>query len=386
MGTRIDSNAASELARFGGDTYTQCFNCGNCTAVCALSRDDSVFPRKAIRYMQLGATDKLMSSTEPWLCYYCGDCSTTCPRDAVPGELMMAARRWLTSKYDWTGLSRKLYLSHAWELGLLFLTAVIMHLLFVVPENFGFGLLDKHPEALQNVQLQYFAPKYIVHYGDLILAFALLFFLITNTLRMMYFVMRGERVPLWTYVTQFYKFMLHGITQKRWGECDNGARKHWWRHWLLVSGYCCMFLLVVAFLPWFQVEDTSIHWTSYVGYYATAVILIGAFWIMIDRLRKKDEIHRKSHLSDWLFPLLLFFTVLSGILLHLFRIMNWPMATYAMYMAHMMIAVPMFIVEVPFGKWPHLLYRPMAAYLEGVKAAARARKTAPAPQVADAKV
>ena len=38
-----------ELAHFGGETLTKCFNCGNCTAVCALSEGDTVFPRKIIR-------------------------------------------------------------------------------------------------------------------------------------------------------------------------------------------------------------------------------------------------------------------------------------------------------------------------------------------------
>ena len=122
----------------------------------------------------------------------------------------------------------------------------------------------------------------------------------------MWGVMKGESAPLWIYFVQFYKFMVHGVTQKKWGECDNGAKKHWLRHWFLVTGYTSMFVMIVFFLTIFQVEDTGIHWTAYVGYYATTVLLIGSFWILVDRLRKRDEIHRFSHLSDWLFPLLLF--------------------------------------------------------------------------------
>ena len=44
-----------------------------------------------------GSRTKLESSLEPWLCYYCGECSEECPRDAEPGETMMSLRRWLTS-------------------------------------------------------------------------------------------------------------------------------------------------------------------------------------------------------------------------------------------------------------------------------------------------
>ena len=61
--------------------------------------------------MQMGLKGPLESSVEPWLCYYCGDCTKTCPRDANPGELMMSLRRYLTSLYDWTGFARKFYTS-----------------------------------------------------------------------------------------------------------------------------------------------------------------------------------------------------------------------------------------------------------------------------------
>jgi len=36
-----------------------------------------------IRYSMLGLGDRLFSSAEPWLFYYCGECSDTCPREAA---------------------------------------------------------------------------------------------------------------------------------------------------------------------------------------------------------------------------------------------------------------------------------------------------------------
>jgi hypothetical protein len=64
---------------------------------------------------------------------------------------------------------------------------------------------------------------------------------------------------------------------------------------------------------------------------------------------------------------LLFLTALTGILLNVFRLLNWAMPTYVLYMVHLAIVVPMLIVEVPFGKWAHLLYRPLALYVTAVK-------------------
>jgi hypothetical protein len=34
---------------------------------------------------------------------------------------------------------------------------------------------------------------------------------------------------------------------------------------------------------------------------------------------------------------------------------------------HLMIAVPMLVIEVPFAKWTHQLYRPLILFLMKVK-------------------
>ena len=96
------------------------------------------------------------------------------------------------------------------------------------------------------------------------------------------------------------------------------ASRNWMRHLFLVSGYATIFTLVVVFLPWFQIEDSSFHWTSILGYYSTAVLLVTTAWMLLDRIGKRTEMHRFSHLSDWLFPILLFLTALTGILVNIF--------------------------------------------------------------------
>ncbi len=98
---------------------------------------------------------------------------------------------------------------------------------------------------------------------------------------------------------------------------------------------------------------------------------------MRSRLQKKEQYHKFSHASDWTFLVLLFLTALSGIVLHLFRLFDMPWPTYVLYVVHLMIAVPMLIIEVPFGKWNHLVFRPLAQYLVEVRAAAQAKQPAP---------
>jgi nitrate reductase gamma subunit len=291
---------------------------------------------------------------------------------------MMALRRYLTTQYDWTGISRLLYSSAAWEFGALALVAAFVALLFSLPRNFGFGLLHHStPQALSTVMLDKFAPSAMVHKGDIALAALLGFLLLSNALRMFRYVTQGRQIPLRIYFAELRQLIIQGLFQLRWKACGDGrAIKNWLRHFVLVTGYVTMFSLVVLFLPWFQVENSSFQWTSYLGYYATAALLITTLWIIADRIGKKSEMHRFSHLSDWLFPILLLLTALSGILVNVFRIANLPMATYVTYEVHLMIAVPMLAVEVPFGKWAHLIYRPLAIYLAG--AIQKAQTAAPA--------
>jgi nitrate reductase gamma subunit len=296
---------------------------------------------------------------------------------------MMAMRRWLTARYDWSGLSKRLYLSEKFEFGILGVVALIVLGLFFVPGWLGaaFGFPALNPEALQHVRLDIFAPKQLVHYGDWVLAALLLVLLASNGARMLHFLARGNprRAPLSLWLSKLPELLIHGATQKRWRECDRDTRWRWLQHFLLVTGYATMFLLVVVFLKWFQRDGTDFHWTALFGYYGTVMLLGATVLAMRGRLRKDEPLHKFSHASDWMFLVLLFLTALSGIVLHVFRLLDMPWPTYVFYVAHLMIAVPMLVVEVPFGKWLHLVLRPVAAWVVAVREAELAM---PAPAAA----
>ncbi len=362
MSVRVNPDLCREVAAFGGGDINVCMNCGNCTAVCPLSKDDTIFPRKIIRYLQLGLTEKLEASPEPWLCYYCGECSESCPREANPGETMMAARRWLTSRYDWTRISKKLYMSTAWEVGLSLLLGLVVVLLFVFLHG---------PVVTERVELNTFAPVHWIEVGDLIMAGMLTFFLLTNAWRMHRLIMKGSKVGLGTYLSEFGTILVHGLTQKQWRECT-GPSGRWLKHFLLVTAYSTMLILIVMFLPVFQTDGWN--WTSLLGYYAVVVLLFVTGDAMLDRIRKREELHKHSHPTDWMFLILLFLVSLTGILVHIFRMTGLPVTTYVTYVVHLALVAPMLILEVPFGKWAHLLYRPLAIYL--VKVRRRAEATA----------
>jgi ferredoxin len=351
----------SELKEYGEINVEACFNCGNCTAICPLTSDGHPFPRDGIRLVQLGLRDRLLTNIDPWLCYYCGDCSETCPRGAEPGEAQMTMRRWLTAQYDWTGLARRFYTSLTWELGSITLVGVAIVLLFAF-----FG----GPMVTEQVELNTFAPVETVHYGDWLMAGVLLFFLLTNVFRMFTLIVRQDttvKIPLSLYITEAWHLVYHFATQERFSKCSD--RRAWISHMLLVSGYVLMLVIIVFFLRWFQTDKIYPIWhpQRWLGYYATIVILYGSGRAIWGRMKKEAQMHRFSHASDWIFPILLVLVTVSGILVHSFRYLGWPLPTYYMYVAHLALLVPMLVLEVPFGKWSHLAYRPLAIYFQIVK-------------------
>lgn len=371
---RVNTEVKHELKKFGLSDWNECFHCGNCTAICPLTEDGHLFPRKSIRSIQMGLDDKIVRNVDPWLCYYCGDCSETCPRDANPGELMMSMRRYLTSKYDWTGISKLFYTNKLWELGMVLffaLAVVAAFILFKAP-------METTLTAEGGVQLNKFAPIYWIELGDWTMAAIVATLLISNIFHMAYKIIWSDksiRIPIWAYFTEFYNLILHFVTQKKLSKCKKN-KSYWVGHLLMMTGYTIMFIVIVVMLPWFQTETIHpvYHPQRLLGYYATFGLLFGLTMAMIGRWRKKEEKFKFSHFSDWLFLIMLFLTTLSGILVHFFRINGLPYATYISYVAHLAILVPMILVEVPFSKWSHLAYRPFAIYFANLRKVAVRRE------------
>jgi ferredoxin len=371
MSARVDPTLLTELRQYGAVNVEACFNCGTCTAICPLTTDEHPFPRNMIRLVQMGLRDRLVRSTDPWLCYYCGDCTKTCPRGAEPGETMMAVRRWLTGQYDKTGHGGRMYTSEraAWK-AILTYALVPLALLLIYHGLTALGLSGFGRIVTDHVELNAFAPVMLV-WAFVLIDFALLARrLLGNVWTMMGLVMGDLRskIPIGVYLQELKTLVLHAATQKRWLDCG-ADRSRWLKHLLLVSGYVTMLVLVVGLLFWFQTDALYPIWNPqrWLGYYATAVLLIFSGEAIYDRFKKREQLHRFSQPSDWLFPIFLFVGALTGILVHIFRYAGWPWPTYIIYTVHVMAMIAMLDTEVGIGKWTHLAYRPLAIYLEAVK-------------------
>jgi ferredoxin len=387
--SRVDPTLLHELKEYGAVGIEKCFNCGNCTAICPLTDDKHPFPRDMVRFAQIGLRDRILDRTDAWQCYYCGECSQTCPKGAEPAETMMSIRRWLTAQYDASGHGAKLYRSER-AVYISILKGVLLNL-FLLALFYVFGIARLVTNRVElNTVFPVMWAVVLVHFAYLAVRVVL------NMLNMAKHVLGKDlaekKIPLQTYISEFKTFLLHFFTQQRWKDCNPEAKTEWLKHLIFMSGYGVMLLLIVPLLWWFQTDNLYpiYHPQRWLGYYATIVLIVFAIDFLRNRARKGQERFRFSHPSDWMFPIFILTGAVTGILVHAFRYLGavdaaWAWPTYIIYVIHVLAMAAMLDTEVGIGKWMHMMYRPLAMYLEAVKEKIKEQPkvTAEAPASAD---
>ena len=344
----VNPEFSTELIKYGIHDFKACFNCGTCTAVCSLSTEDNSFPREMVRYSTLGLEEDIKASLKPWLCYYCGECSSNCPRQANPGELMMSLRRWLTSAYDWTGLSGLLYKSLPLSI-MAFILIALTVISFSVYENFN----------LEKIM-------HVGHYFEIIAigsVFAII--LLPNIIRMWWFVIGKPKVkvPLTSYFKATGELFVHMFTQKRALGCNDNQFR-WFEHFILVIGYLAL-LFTTVFLDWFSSTNLFV---IILGYVESIVIFMVTIDFVSNRMKKSKEVSKHSQPSDWFFVIWLLLMGFTAFLVRLFIDINILEQNSWIYMFHLIVLAQWALIIVPFGKWTHFLYRSFAMYMAKLKA------------------
>lgn len=368
-----------KIREYGHLDVNGCLNCGSCTVVCDLSSDFAPFPRRPIQYALLGLEQSLRGSLEPWLCHDCRDCSILCPKQAEPADSMATIRRYLAAQYDPTGLASRLFRSGAWQIGTFAVTALLMLAVAYGYHLYASGLSTA--ELLSTpMGLEHMFPK-IIWLTRILFLFPLLVLSI-GALRMHGMTMKGLRIPLRAYAAELGTIVVHMTTQRQMRKCPAERRQgRWLSHWLLGFAFSVMSVILFFFLKWFQTDAIVPLYNPqrWLGYLITAVMVVVPADILLGRLRRKEVIYRFSEREDVALPILLLLTAISGIAIHVLRYLGFGLASHFAYAIHLSICAPLLLIEVPFGKLSHVVYRPLAIYFRAVKRRALAESGVSAP-------
>lgn len=386
LGARIDLGLVDELKQYGEFSVHNCFNCGHCTAVCNLVHPGESFPRRVIRYALLGLRDQLAATKAVWSCYYCGDCTLACPREATPGQLMDAARRYFIVHWDVTTLSRRFYTSPRFMWIAMTVMAVILGVLFL---STG-GEVQSRRLAL----FEFMSYDFLHYLGIAVMALVGLIMAV-NVCNMGLHVMKvlpktpGTGPFLWVKDAFLACFdILDDMTvQSRFGDCkgnDSEAALPWYLsrrviHLSIMWGF--MGLLGATTFDFLFKEPGSYVPLYYparlLGTLAGIPVLYGtsvALWLR--RKRKGGASFERTLLSDWLLLWLLWATTVTGYMTEV--AVYWPRGTilgYAVFLVHVILAIEL-IMLLPFTKFSHVIYRPVALWIHALYLRRRSRDPA----------
>ncbi|MGB9615964.1 MAG: 4Fe-4S dicluster domain-containing protein [Desulfomonilaceae bacterium] len=373
----VDPTFVNTLARYGAADMKSCFNCGNCTAVCSLTENGATFPRKFIRYAQLGMADRIASSKEMWLCYYCGDCSATCPRQAEPGEFVAAARWYIISQYDPTRLARLLYTSKT--SAFIFLAAAALILALVVLRGFGSMPTDAlRLGAFINVEYIHYTGQAVIVIAGVIALLSLLNMVwrlnqSLHTANAASNESTSDEPPTsspWQRLTSaFYEV----IAQTRFDKCATQSTPwylsrrfvHLSIMWgflglLAATGLDLLFKQPYAHVPLY-------YPMRMLGTLSGLFVLYGTTSALVNRFAKKDKYYAHSGMSDWLFLGLLWIVTITGFVVEItVYLPSGSIPAYMVFLVHIVLAM-MLVLLLPFTKFAHAVLRPVALFIHEFK-------------------
>ncbi len=376
--TRVDTGLYSDLQRFGATDISACFSCGTCTASCPLSETDSAFPRRIIRYAQVGMKDALLSSKELWSCYQCGECAETCPTQADPSEFMAAARRYAIASYDRTRIAWTMYTRPAGAVVLAVLLAAF----------FALFMYSAHgPQSGQSLAIFEFIPEELIHNTGIVVMLLVVLAGLAGIAGMARAIARREQVGLRTVAGS--RAALRRSARAAWvaigreslgqaqfrAECDADTTDvPWFRrrglvHAITVWGF--IGLLAATGLDYglalIGVKETGTPvplWypVRLLGTVAGLMLVYGVTVLILDRYRKANRSVTRSTIADWMLLGLLWVTGVTGFVLELaLYLPSAPSWGYWVFLVHVAVALEL-VLLAPFMKLAHAVYRPVALF------------------------
>jgi nitrate reductase gamma subunit len=319
----------------------------------------------------LGQRDKLLAAPELWSCYGCAECTESCPTEADPAAFMAAARRYAVAGYDRTHLAYLLATSRLFAA--VFVTALVGLLA-------AFMYSVHRPADGSSLAFFEFVPSEIVHNMGIAAMAIMGTAAVVGLFEMVRHVVRGgsgkgPRPSARKTAGAVYQAIgAESLAQTRFRkDCADAAEirpwylQRWFIHFATMWGF--LGLLGATMLD-YGLELTGVKavgtavpiWypVRLLGTLAGALLLYGTSVLIVRRLRKSDRSTAHSTTSDWMFLTMLWVAGATGFALELgLYLPQAPAWGYPMFLVHVAVAIAL-VLLVPFGKFAHVLYRPLA--------------------------
>jgi quinone-modifying oxidoreductase subunit QmoC len=386
---RPDREFIDRILRSGGDDLKKCYQCATCSVVCTLAPADRPFPRKEMIWTQWGLKDRLLADPDVWLCHQCHDCSTRCPRGARPADVLAAVRHASVEHY-----AAPRFLARRGSLGRQLLLMVLVPAVLLAA-----ALLLRDPlrasslgGVLHYLDHEGFYAQLFPHW--LLIGFFSFFWglaMLGGVVGLVRFwrAMKaadqaaGRYKPTLGIGPSIGRTLASIFRHDKFGQCES----HAWRrlaHLGALYGFAALFLVSVwAVIALYVINPLAgpAHHLAYpfglsnpwkiLANFGALALIVGCLLAIANRTRGQDEVGASTSF-DWLFVGLLLGVGVTGLLTEVFRFAAAPDAhaaaeaglaaryvAYSVYFVHLVLVFDL-LVYLPYSKFAHVLYRPVA--------------------------
>ena len=366
-----DLNFVKDIIASGGESLKKCYQCSTCTVVCNVTPEDKPFPRKEMLYAQWGMKDKLISNPDVWLCHQCSDCTAYCPRGAKPGEVLGAIRKMTIKNYAVPSVLGNMAGDSKYVLMLFAVPVIIFMAIIAYLGNLNIMDLPRGEDG--GIVYAKFIP---VPYIDTVFILAASFAVVSFVLGIRkYWKDMGAGLSLQGNLIESIKdTVIEILAHRRFQKC-NVTKDRFTAHLLVFYAFVGLAITTtwaIAYLYGWEllgIEAFSIfHFgespyplydpMKILGNVSAFALLFGITLVTTNRLKNAEKAGGGSYF-DWLFIVVIYTIVVTGILSELLRLGNIAILAYPVYFAHLVFVFFLF-AYAPFSKMAHMVYRTTA--------------------------
>jgi len=344
-----------------GSSLNECMQCGTCSAVCSLAPDDKPFPRKEMIWAGWGLKDKLIANVDVWMCHQCGDCSSYCPRDVKPADVLSAVRQLTYEQYSRPSFLGKLVskpalLPLAILLPVIIISAILLFAgTFTIPEGpVNYAKFFPHAWLNSSFTLITFlfyglAAKGVIHFR--------------NDLKKQFPDVQNKM----NFLKSLIQVGKEVVGHSKFAQCNSHKSKRL-AHILIFYGFVLLLLVTLYAIFAAITHNYPLSLTNpfkILGNLASVMLFVGLGIFIVSRLFYKD-VFGNSNYTDWLLLISMSLLTISGSVVQFARFENWDLA-YHFYFFHL-VCVWFVIVYLPYTKFAHLAYRLVAlSYAKAIR-------------------
>ncbi len=360
------------LQKSGGDSLKKCMQCGNCSAACPLSPDVRPFPRKEMAWALWGMKERLVRDPDIWLCHHCNDCSTNCPRQTRPGDVLGAVRQQCVLHFAFPRFFARWVSSPKYIPILLAIPAILLGLAMMYREEIGamFGFAPPAGEAIQYSFIPQF-PHWLLNtffgvFGGLALIAAIIgLSRFSRALKESAVWGEGSK-PVKGLFPSIGSVLLKILVHDRFTSCETDHSRSI-SHFFVVFGFIALSLVTLMVIT--GPINPLIHgdfvypfsffspWKILANIGGLAV-LTGCLLMIWERLYF-GHLAGTSSYFDWALVWTLFLVVASGFATELLHYLRMAPHRHAVYFIHLVFVFTL-LIYLPYSKLSHLLFRTTA--------------------------